>query len=58
MPAEIFSLVEMEYTGTFDAVGASRTPPVPADVVSVIGGTATGGAVNTKPYIWSDLYLQ
>ncbi|CZR61606.1 uncharacterized protein PAC_11503 [Phialocephala subalpina] len=58
MPAEIFSLVEMEYTGTFDAAGASRSPPVPADVVSLIGGTSTGGAVNTKPYLWSDLYLQ
>lgn len=58
MPAEIFSLVEMEYTGDFDAGGASRNPPVPADVVSLIGGTSTGGAVNTKPYLWSDLYLQ
>jgi hypothetical protein len=58
MPAEIFSLVQMEYTGIFDHAGASRVPPVPADVVSLIGGTATGGAVMTKPNLWSDLYLQ
>lgn len=58
MPAEIFSLVSMSYTGVFDAAGATRTPPVPADVVAVIGGTASGGAIVTKPYLWSDLYLQ
>jgi hypothetical protein len=58
MPAEIFSLVEMEYTGIFDAAGAKRAPPVPADVVTLIGGTSTGGAVVTKPNLWSDLYLQ
>lgn len=58
MPAEIFSLASMNYTGVFDAEGATRNPPVPADVVSLIGGTANGGAVNTKPYLWSDLYLQ
>ncbi len=58
MPAEIFSLVQMEYTGIFDFAGASRTAPVPADVVSLIGGTSTGGAYVTKPNIWSDLYLQ
>jgi hypothetical protein len=58
MPAEIFSLAEMEYTGIFDFEGASRPAPVPADVVSLIGGTPTGGAVVTKPNLWSDLYLQ
>ena len=58
MPADIFSLAQMEYTGVFDAAGAKRAPPVPADVVSLIGGSATGGAVVTKPVVWSDLYLQ
>jgi hypothetical protein len=58
MPAEIFSLAEMEYTGVFDFAGASRPAPVPSDVVSLIGGTATGGAVVTQPLLWSDLYLQ
>lgn len=58
MPAEIFSLAQMEYTGIFDFAGASRSAPVPSDVVSLIGGTATGGAVVTQPLIWSDLYLQ
>ncbi|KUJ19086.1 uncharacterized protein LY89DRAFT_731509 [Mollisia scopiformis] len=58
MPAEIFSLASMNYTGVFDAAGAQRAPPVPADVVTLIGGTSTGGAVVTKPYLWSDLYLQ
>jgi len=58
MPAEIFSLTEMEYTGIFDLEGASRAAPVPADVVSLVGGTATGDAVVTKPYIWSEIYLQ
>lgn len=48
----------MNYTGIFDAEGATRTPPVPADVVAVIGGTPSGRAVVTKPYLWSDLYLQ
>jgi hypothetical protein len=58
MPAEIFSLAEMQYTGVFDFAGASRPAPVPSDVVSLIGGTATGGAVVTQPLLWSDLYLQ
>ena len=58
MPAEIFSLPLNNYTGIFDYDGASRTAPVPSDVVSIIGGTATGGAVVTKPELWSDLYLQ
>jgi hypothetical protein len=31
---------------------------VPSQVVSVIGGTATGGALKTQPLEWSDLYLQ
>lgn len=58
MPAEIFSLVDMEYTGIFDYAGASRNPPVPSDVFKLIGGTGAGGAVVTKPKLWSDLYLQ
>jgi hypothetical protein len=58
MPAEMFSLVEMNYTGIFDFEGASRPAPVPADVVSLIGGTPTGGAVVKAPEVWSDLYLQ
>jgi hypothetical protein len=58
MPAEIFSLVELEYTGVFDFAGASRTPPVPAAVVDVVGGTSTGGAVNVQPLQWADTYLQ
>jgi hypothetical protein len=58
MPAEIFSLVELEYTGIFDYAGASRVPPVPAAVVSVIGGSASGGAFSTQPVAWVDTYLQ
>ena len=58
MPAEIFSLAQMEYTGVFDFAGASRPAPVPGDVVKLIGGTSSGGAVVTKPSVWSDLYLQ
>jgi len=58
MPAEIFSLAEMQHTGIFDFEDASRAAPVLADVVSLVGGTATGGAVVTKPNVWSDLYLQ
>jgi hypothetical protein len=58
MPAEIFSLVELQYTGVFDFSGASRPVPVPSDVVKLIGGTSTGGAVVTQPLLWSDLYLQ
>ncbi|KAE9364056.1 hypothetical protein N431DRAFT_489847 [Stipitochalara longipes BDJ] len=58
MPAEIFSLAQMEYTGVFDFAGASRPAPVPTDVVKLIGGTSSGGAVVTKPSVWSDLYLQ
>jgi hypothetical protein len=58
MAAEMFSLVSMNYTGIFDAGGASRPAPVPADIVSLIGGTASGGAVVKSPKVWSDLYLQ
>ncbi|KAL2064700.1 hypothetical protein VTL71DRAFT_3838 [Oculimacula yallundae] len=57
MPAEIFSLVDLEYTGKFDFAGASRTPPVPAQVVKLIGGTSTGGA-SAPNLVWSDAYLQ
>jgi len=58
MPAEMFSLVSMDYTGIFDVGGASRPAPVPTDIVSLIGGTPTGGAVVRAPKEWSDLYLQ
>ncbi len=58
MPVEIFSLAQMAYTGIFDYEGASRVPPVPAQVVALVGGTESGGAVVTKPTLWSDLYLQ
>jgi hypothetical protein len=58
MPAEIFSLTSMNYTGIFDAAGATRTPPVPEDVVTLVGGTSAGGAIVTRPKAWSDLYLQ
>jgi hypothetical protein len=54
----MFSLVAMNYTGIFDVGGASRPAPVPADIVSLIGGTPTGGAVVKAPKVWSDLYLQ
>ena len=58
MPAEIFSLRDMNYTGVFDAAGAKRQAPVPQAIVDMIGGTQTGGAYLTKPEVWSDLYLQ
>lgn len=58
MPAEIFSLTAMNYTGIFDAEAAARAPPVPGDIVALIGGTSDGGAVVTRPKAWSDLYLQ
>lgn len=58
MPAEIFSLPLMNYTGMFDAAGAKSSPPVPESVVSIIGGTRYGGAYLTQPKVWSDLYLQ
>ncbi|KAK0118628.1 hypothetical protein ONS96_011719 [Cadophora gregata f. sp. sojae] len=57
MPAEIFSLVDLAYTGKFDFAGASRTPPVPSEVVKLIGGTSTGGA-SAPNLVWSDAYLQ
>lgn len=48
----------MAYTGIFDYEGANRLPQVPAQVVALVGGTGSGGAVVTKPTLWSDLYLQ
>ncbi|KAI9683890.1 MAG: hypothetical protein M1829_004225 [Trizodia sp. TS-e1964] len=58
MPAEIFSLVEMNYTGKFDADGARRQAPVPQEIVDLIGGNRYGGAYVTQPQVWSDIYLQ
>ncbi|TDZ32659.1 Kelch repeat-containing protein [Colletotrichum spinosum] len=58
MPVEIFSLASLNYTGRFDAEAARRTAPVPARVVQVIGGTASGGAYVKGPRVWSDVYLQ
>jgi hypothetical protein len=58
MPAEIFSLPLNNYTGIFDAEGAKRAAPVPAEVVNLIGGTSQGGAYKTTPTAWNDLYLQ
>ncbi|KUJ18536.1 uncharacterized protein LY89DRAFT_732095 [Mollisia scopiformis] len=58
MPADIFNLVQMDYTGQFDLAGASRPAPIPADVVALIGGNATGGALVTTPASWSDPYVQ
>ncbi|KAI8174353.1 hypothetical protein K4K53_009048 [Colletotrichum sp. SAR 10_77] len=58
MPAEIFSLVSLNYTGSYDTEAAKRLAPVPSQVVDAIGGTASGGAYVTKPRAWSDVYLQ
>jgi hypothetical protein len=58
MPLNTFSLVENNYTGVFDAAGAKRPSPIPAEVVKIIGGNSTGGAYIRTPQIWSDLYLQ
>lgn len=58
MPAEVFSLATQSYTGVYDAAGASRAPPVPAQVVDIIGGTPSGGATLRTPKVWSNVYLQ
>lgn len=58
MPARIFSIPLNNYTGKFDYPGSLRPALVPPQVVSIIGGTTTGGASKTVPLIWSDLYLQ
>lgn len=58
MPARIFSMPNMSYTGQFDYAGSQRAALVPSAVVSVIGGTPSGGASKTAPLLWSDLYLQ
>lgn len=58
MPAEIFSLATLSYTGQFDAAAATRVPPVPPKVVEAVGGTSAGGAVIRQPRVWDDLYLQ
>ncbi|KAL0937221.1 Kelch repeat-containing protein-like protein 2 [Colletotrichum truncatum] len=58
MPVEIFSLATHNYTGRYDTEAAKRIPPVPSKVVASVGGTSSGGAVLTKPRVWSDVYLQ
>lgn len=58
MPTEIFNLALQTYTDVYDASGASRAAPVPSPVVSVIGGTPTGGAEFRTPKVWNDAYLQ
>lgn len=58
MPARIFSMPNMSYTGQFDYAGSQRAALVPSAMVSVIGGTPSGGVSKTAPLLWSDLYLQ
>lgn len=48
----------LNYTGAFDYEGSKRAALVPSQVVSVIGGSPSGGAFRTQPVEWSDLYLQ
>ncbi|OLN96473.1 Kelch repeat-containing protein-like protein 2 [Colletotrichum chlorophyti] len=58
MPAEIFSLATLNYTGRYDTQAAQRLPPVPEQVVAAVGGSPSGGAVIRSPRAWSDVYLQ
>lgn len=58
MPARIFSMPLLNYTGTFDYPGSLRPALVLSAIVSVIGGTATGGALKTAPEEASDNYIQ
>ncbi|RDW56955.1 hypothetical protein BP5796_13022 [Coleophoma crateriformis] len=58
MPARIFSIPLNNYTGKFDYPGSLRPALVPPQVVSMIGGTTTGGASKLSPLVWSDAYLQ
>lgn len=58
MPTEVFNLATLNYTGTYDAAGASRAAPVPSQVVDIIGGTPSGGATQRSPKVWSNVYLQ
>lgn len=58
MPARIFSLPLNNYTGKFDHAGSLRPARVPSQVISVIGGTPSGGAFKTSPLEWSDIFLQ
>lgn len=48
----------MNYTGQFDYVGSLRPALVPSAIVSVIGGTSSGGALKTSPEEASDNYIQ
>lgn len=58
MPAEVFDLATLSYTGSYDLASASRAAPVPSQVVDIIGGTASGGATLKTPKVWSNVYLQ
>lgn len=58
MPAEVFNLATLSYTGSYDSAGASRAAPVPSQVVDIIGGTPSGGATLKTPKVWSNVYLQ
>lgn len=58
IPAEVFNLATLSYTGTYDATSASRAAPVPSQVVDIIGGTSSGGATLKTPKVWSNVYLQ
>lgn len=58
MPAEVFDLATLSYTGTYDPARASRAAPVPSQVVDIIGGTTRGGATLKTPKVWSNVYLQ
>lgn len=48
----------MNYTGHFDYAGSLRPALVPSQVVSVIGGTASGGALKSGPEEASDNFIQ
>ena len=58
MPARIFSVALMNYTGIFDYAGSQRPALVPSAIVSAIGGSASGGALKTTPEEANDNYLQ
>ena len=58
MPARIFSMPLMNYTGTFDYAGSQRPALLPSAIVSAIGGTVSGSALKTAPEEANDNYLQ
>lgn len=58
MPAEVFSLATLSYTGTYGPAGASRAAPVPSQNVDIIEGTPSGRATRQTSKVWSNVYLQ